>query len=147
MRADDWLAVIARIGVPADALFLDEGAAVPAKPFALRGRHRGDAAKPSGKLWPRDTAEAEVAAIGVTVLFALLDVQLLALRIASVAVERGLMPVILTTRDQTGLEPYGFRIERLTDRDGVPDAVEMAELSAFWDFALVIDAADIALLG
>lgn len=144
MTEEDWLAVIGGIGVAADCLFFGDAPHAAPPAFALRGRGPGPSA-PSRTLWPRD--ETAAAALGVIVQAVPADVALLALRLASVAVERELLPVILTTRDQTGFEPYGFRIERLTDRDGAPDAAELAELSAFWDFAVIIDAADIVTLG
>jgi hypothetical protein len=57
------------------------------------------------------------------------------------------MPVILSTCDVTGLEPFGLRIERVTVTGGQPDAAELAELRAYWDIVMIIEAADIAALG
>lgn len=144
MTEEDWLALVGGIGVSAAWLRFGDAPPIALPAFALRGRVPG-APAPSRTLWQRD--ENAAPALGVFVQAVPAEVAVLALRLASVAVERGLLPVILTTRDETGFEPYGFRIERLTNRDGEADAVELAELSAFWDFALIIDAADIVTLG
>jgi hypothetical protein len=68
-----------------------------------------------------------------------------ALRLAAVAVERGIMPVILSTIDMSGFERFGFRVERLPAEPALRAEAER-ELIRFWDLSLIIDAEDIGLL-
>ena len=72
------------------------------------------------------------------------EVTSLARRLAATALERGIFPVILTTLDQSGFERFGFRVERLTEAGR---AGEEAELAGFRNFALILDADDLMLMG
>ena len=56
-------------------------------------------------------------------------------------------PIILTALDQTGFERFGFRIERFLPGPGADRAAWEAEMTAFWQLAIIIDAADVAALG
>ena len=84
------------------------------------------------------------ACLGIRVTTPLPDVTSLARRLAATALERGIFPVILTTLDQSGFERFGFRVERLTEAGA---AGEEAELAGFWNFALILDAGDLMLMG
>ena len=84
------------------------------------------------------------ACLGIRVTTPLPDVTSLARRLAATALERGIFPVILTTLDQSGFERFGFRVERLTEAGR---AGEEAELAGFWNFALILDADDLMLMG
>ena len=84
------------------------------------------------------------ACLGIRVTTPLPDVTSLARRLAATALERGIFPVILTTLDQSGFERFGFRVERLTEAGC---AGEEAELAGFWNFALILDADDLMLMG
>ena len=52
------------------------------------------------------------------------DIRRTALRLAAAAVERGVVPIILSPLPRTGFEPYGFRVERLPA--GPPEAAALA---------------------
>ena len=84
------------------------------------------------------------ACLGIRVTTPLPDVTSLARRLAATALERGIFPVILTPLDQSGFERFGFRVERLTEAGA---AGEEAELAGFWNFALILDAGDLMLMG
>jgi hypothetical protein len=75
------------------------------------------------------------------------DTRRLALRLASAAAERGVVPILLSVLPRTGFEQYGFRVERLPD--GPPEAVALAEaeLRKFWDMPIVISLSDVERLG
>lgn len=64
-------------------------------------------------------------------------------RLAAMAVERAVVPILLTTEDASGFEQFGFRVERLPE--GPADLKEAfeAELRAFWDMPLVIDLSEL----
>lgn len=98
----------------------------------------------SPALWQRDEGWA---CLGIRVTEPPDDVTTLARRLAAVAVERGIIPVILSSLDQSGFERFGFRVERLSGATPEARAAEEAELQGFWNFALILDAADLAAIG
>lgn len=144
MTRSGWLDVIARLSTeePIDLdPMLTDGTPAPA------GVAPEVAEAPtvlSTRLWARDES---ISHIGVRIDRPPEDARRLALRLASAAVERGVFPVILTTLGRTGLEQYGFRVERLPD--GPPETVALyeAELRKFWDMPIVISLSDVELLG
>jgi hypothetical protein len=100
---------------------------------------------PSRLLWR--LADTRWSSIGVRVDAPLPDPAALALRLAAAAVERQVLPVILTTLDRSGLERFGFRTERVTGKAEADRLACEAELARFWNLAIIIDAADVSLLG
>jgi hypothetical protein len=99
---------------------------------------------PSSQLWP--WSSADYSCIGIRVTHPLPAVAPIALRLASAAVERHVVPIILTTLPVSGFERFGFRTERLYGSTPEALAACEAELMRFWNIAIVIDAADAALL-
>lgn len=148
MQDDTWLAVLARI-CPHSPVDLDQPvvttspARVPVPPHATYGEN--PCPPVSVALW--DRTEPQTPFIGVRVLERVPNAPILAARLASAALERGVVPVILTTLDSTGLEHFGFRIERLPTADAARQAEAEAELAQFWNLAIIIDVNDAVLLG
>ncbi len=146
MNDAHWLDVLSRI-VPAEAVDLDpiltsfDQAPGPA-PVAERGRR--DGVPVSSKLWARDETRSH---IGIRVTEAPADVARLALRLASAAEERGVVPIILSALPTTGFEQFGFRVERLPDGPEELRAEYETELQRFWDMPIVIDLRDVVSLG
>ena len=149
MTQADWLMVLAQITPAApDDPDGDLFGAEPASAGSGLPEWRGGNAPlltPSRFLWER--AEGAAAGLGVRVLAALPDCAPAALRLAAAVVERGVMPVVLSAVADSGFERYGFRVERLFGETAAERAAVEAELAAFWNLAIVIDAADIAALG
>lgn len=110
----------------------------------IRPRGRAAAAPPSAKLWDRDETRSH---IGVLISREHPDALHLALRLASAAAERGVVPVILSSLERTGLERFGFRVERLPSGSEEEVARCEAEIRKFWDMPIVIDMADVEALG
>ncbi|MGL4279767.1 MAG: hypothetical protein ACRCS0_05330 [Albidovulum sp.] len=98
----------------------------------------------SPALWPRAEGWA---CLGIRVTEPPADVTTLARKLAATAAERGILPVILTTLDQSGFERFGFRVERLSGASEEARMVEEAELAGFWNFALILDARDLIAAG
>jgi hypothetical protein len=98
----------------------------------------------STRLWTRNNT---LSYIGIRVTKPPADIRRTALRLASAAVERGVVPIILSPLARTGFEPYGFRVERLPAGPPEAAALHESELRRFWDMALVIDLADAERLG
>lgn len=138
-----WSAILSRV--------------TPDRPENLDPVIRGDAAlpapgrmlapggpvPPSAALWP--TGDESLARIGVRIAEPLADPTRAALHLAAAAIERRVIPIILSRLDQSGLERFGFRVERIPEGPGA--AAAEAELRKFWNLALVIDGGDIGRLG
>jgi hypothetical protein len=144
MTRETWLDVVARLSAeePFDLdPILTGHVTLPGEgaPPVLEG-----ATVRSTKLWRRDET---VSCIGIRIDRAPEDPRRLALRLASAAAERGVVPIILTTLPRTGLEQYGFRVERLPD--GPPEATALfeTELRKFWDMPIVVSLSDVERLG
>jgi hypothetical protein len=148
MTRDDWYAVIARIAqeAPVDLDPLLDPAPGPGASGVSRVALPEPAAAlpPSTRLWERDEA---VAHIGVRVDAPPRDIRRLALRLASMAAERGVAPIILSALPRTGFEQFGFRVERLPEGPPGEAALCEAELRRFWDMAIVLDLTEIERLG
>lgn len=144
MTPDHWLAVLSRLASGAP---IDLDAEVPAPPRRATGLAGWTpaGAPVSPRLWAR--ADTGAAWIGIRVDAAIPDPVPVALRLASAALERGVTPVILTSRDVSGLERFGFRVERFVPGPGADLAAWEAEMTAFWSLALIVDAAEVAALG
>lgn len=118
----------------------------------------GDSAAPTAGGWPGTAAAPALspalwsrpgdwACLGVRVTRPVADPTALARRLAAMAVERGILPVILTTLDQSGFERFGIRVERLSPGPAGARAMDEAELAAFWNFAIILDAEELMQLG
>ena len=142
MREAFALEILARLQ---DTAPVDLDALLPGAGPAKGGTLGPDAAVPlSPALWQRDDGWA---CLGIRVTEPPKDVTALARRLAATAVERGIIPVILSSLDQSGFERFGFRVERLSGATPEARTAEEAELQGFWNFALILDAADLSLLG
>ncbi len=151
MTRDDWLAVLLRISPNApfdlDARIFGAGAAAAVSPPEdLSGGGPSESLMPpSAKLWHQRDPDA--AHIGIRVTRPVPDIARTVLRLASVALERGVIPVILTTLDNSGFDHFGLRVERLPSGDPIRQRQCEEELTSFWALSIIIDADDIALLG
>lgn len=147
MSEDLWLDILSRIApsepVDLDALLPDRAPRPDPGPVEPRGRVGGFPV--SARLWDRDP---EQACIGIRVSEPPADLPRLALRLASAAAERGVVPIILSALPTTGFERFGFRVERLPE-GASPDELTRAEteIQRFWDMPIVIDLKDVAHLG
>lgn len=145
MTDDESLAVLARLTerspVDLDAPF----ARIPAAGAARTRQPRADDdPSPAAALWARD--DPALSFVGIRVDAPLSDPRRLAARLAAVAVERGVIAIILTSCPLTGLEPFGFRIERLPAAPEDERARCEREIARFWGLAIIVDAADAARL-
>lgn len=100
---------------------------------------------PSARLW--QWQDADYSCIGIRVTHPVAQPGRIALRLAAAAVERAVVPIILTTLPISGFERFGFRTERLFGATPEACAASEAEVVRFWNIAIVIDAGDVALLG
>ncbi len=143
MTPDAWLAILSRI-TRAEPIDLDAPAATPTG-GVLAGAWPEGALPPSPRLW--DRAEDGVSYLGIRVDAPLADVARAALRLAAAALERGVVPVILTSLPNSGFERFGFRVERFVAGTPAERALWEAEMTSFWNLALIVDAQDVAKLG
>lgn len=112
----------------------------------VRGRTLGvtGAPAPAAELWQREDEGRSY--IGVRITEPLADPALAALRLASAAIERRVVPIILSHLDVCGFESFGFRVERLPAGGEADAAAAEVQLKRFWNLAIVIDGRDIGLL-
>lgn len=149
MTEEDWLAVLSRISSD-QPLDLDSGMFDASAEKPSPARHKtvsplgGVFDPPSARLWDQDTSGRSY--LGVRVTSALPDCAYIALRLAAAAAERGVIPIILTTLSNSGFERFGFRVERLPSGPAGERAAYEDELSRFWNMAIIIDAAEVALV-
>jgi hypothetical protein len=142
MTVAHWLQVLSRItgDQPLDLdvlVFPDAPAADPASPRHLPPRDAGTLPPPAA-LWP--LGEDAASCIGVRVTGAVPDLPGTAMRLASAAIERKVIPIILSHIGQSGFEQYGFRVERIHASAPGDIVRQEAEIAAFWDLAIIVDA-------
>ncbi len=146
LNEDYWQAVISQLRstVPVD---LDDLVDTPS--HADRGTAAAKASAvwvpPSAKLWT--LTDHAWSTIGVRVSRPVEDPVVIALRLASAAVERHVVPIMMTPLARSGFERFGLRTERIGGRTDTERAAHEAELARFWGFAIIFDAEDVALLG
>lgn len=136
-----WLDIIARIAVdtPTD---VDD---------ILGAEHeRGDvfattyAMPPAARLW--EGGDETSTRIGIRVTTEEAVTSETALRLAAAAAERNIVPIILSHIGTPGFERFGFRVERVVGDTAEERGACEAELSRFWNLAIVIDAEQVSAL-
>lgn len=140
MDSRPWSALMSRI-VPRDASDLDAlTAGLDARCAAVPGRDAfpdlPTAAHPQGAFKRPDTV-----CVGVRVREPLADAADAAdraMRLASLAEEQDLEVVVLAHVDVTGLERFGFRIERIAGDTPEAQAQCERQVVAFWSIDLVL---------
>jgi hypothetical protein len=142
MTAAHWLQVLSRItgDQPLDLDALVFPGASAADPASLPHFPARDAATlpPPATLWP--LGEEYASCIGIRVTDALPDLPGTAMRLACAAIERKVIPIILSHVGQSGFEQFGFRVERIHASAPADIARLEAEIAAFWDIAIIVDA-------
>ena len=139
MTKEDWLKLIARITANSPADLDDQH---PPQ-HAGTGKLRCEDLPVSEDLWRRNEAATYV---GIRVDTAAENADHLALRLASMALERDVEPIILSTVDLCGFEQFGFRIERLPPEPEDLRAAFEEEVAAFWNLAMILDISEVEYL-
>lgn len=147
MISDDWLATLSRIcayrPVDLEPLLAATAEAGMGSGDAISIRDLGEAPRlPSSRLWPKKNGA--VSCIGIRVLGEIANPAQAAYRLAAAALERGIVPIILATHPNSGLERFGFRVELLAGHTADELRASEAELMRFWDISVVINSSDIA---
>jgi len=146
MNEDFWLSVISRI-TPSEPAMLDDVLGVASGEHDTPGWANGlepPHAPLSAKLWERDATRSH---IGVRVMQPPADLVGSARRLAAIALERSVIPILISPLAMTGFERFGFRVERLPDADKDVQTVFEEDLCGLWNMAIVIDLADVESLG
>ncbi|MFV2001697.1 MAG: hypothetical protein ACC619_01805 [Paracoccaceae bacterium] len=149
MSDDVWLAVLSRISADApvdlDHEVFSSDPKDGQKAICFSSLRDGKAPNPpSAKLW--DSRSPVRSYLGVRVDTVPSDITPAAIRLAAAALERNIIPVILTTLADSGFERFGFRVERIMGETKVERAAFEEELKRFWGMAIVIDVGDVAAL-
>ena len=145
MNDDFWLEVVSRVTnnelIDLDGLIFG----APDNGVSTKGiRTKKAQGTPSTRLW--ESAIIGNSYIGIRVNERLPDLSQAALRLAAAALERDVIPVILTTLTDSGFERFGFRVERLVGENPDDYADQEQELMQFWNMAIIIDVAQVASL-
>lgn len=140
----DWNEILGRI-VPQSPANLDD--LIAGEPVtASWGRIRAPAAgiPPSAALWLRDPEGPSY--VGIRIMEPLEAPEKAAMHLAAMAIERNVVPIILSRLDASGFERFGLRVERLPENDADAASAE-EELRKFWDIAIIIDGQELERLG
>lgn len=136
MSESDWNRVLAALSpnqptdIDADLLF-----EVSAPVAASRVEPARTA--PSPNIW--SFASPITSFFGVRVLGQPTRPEKIAARLAACAIEREVIPIVLKSEPFCGLELFGVRTEYVGTPSGGWDAELIAEVTAFWDLAIVVD--------
>lgn len=136
METQRWTALLARI-VPQDA---DDVEALTAA-YDPRGAAPGREAFPeiAARLRPQTALKrADAVCVGLRVAAGLPDAADRAMRLAAFAAERDVEVVVLAEADATGLERFGFRIERIAGDDAEARAACEDQIRRLWNIDLVL---------
>ena len=150
MSDDFWSAVLSRI-TPHAPIDLDQdifaaAAGAQGSGAAAEGMANGQPMPElSADLWHRGDELRSF--IGVRVTRSLADCAPVAVKLAAAALERGVVPIILSTLPNSGFERFGFRVERIPEGQGAATEQFEKELSRFWNLAMIIDCADVVRIG
>lgn len=140
MTVELWNSILSRLtpNAPAD---LDDmlGAAVKFSPVL-----EGFGTVTSPKLWLRPD---DWACIGVRVVTPPDNPADAARRLAAVAIERNVTPIILSSLPTSGFERFGFRVEKIPEEPGDARNACEAELQSFWDMPIIFDLDESTALG
>ncbi|MGR3290551.1 MAG: hypothetical protein ACU0C9_05075 [Paracoccaceae bacterium] len=150
MKDEAWLAVLSRVSVSKpfdlDEAVFEANSKVDSRTLGYRSSsENADVKPPSTRLWNRENTVNSY--LGVRVHEAPSDCTQVAIRLAAGALERGIIPIILTTLPDSGFERFGFRVERIMGETPQERTACEEELKRFWDMAIVIDVSDVASLG
>lgn len=135
METEPWSTLLARI-VPQDADDLD----------ALLARFEPRSGRAGRELFPSDEGvsrgepalkRADMVCVGLRVTAPLADAADRALRLVAFAAERDVEVVVLAHTEVTGLERFGFRVERIAGDTPEDRARCEAQLLRLWNIDLV----------
>lgn len=85
--------------------------------------------------------------IGIRVTEPIENVQFLAARLASIALERQVFPIFLNHLSKSEMHRFGFRVEQISGVDIDARSQFEAQVTRLWRLALIVDASDISRLG
>lgn len=85
-------------------------------------------------------------ALGIRVSSPVEDAVAVSLQLATLALERSVVPVIFSNLDITGFEQFGFRVERLAAASESEKIKQEDELKEFWNIEIVLDLDEVLLM-
>ena len=135
MNADDWSMIIPKI-VPQNAETLDDLIEV----FDARHTSPGNCVFPENK-WhssKKNFRESSTVCIGVRVDGDDIDRTDLSMKLASMALEKDVVPIIFFRGDYSGMERFGFRVEKVSGETEVARLECEEQLKRFWNISVMI---------
>lgn len=135
MTADEWSMIITKIA-PLNAEPLDDILEV----FDIRYGSTGSCILPD-KGWhcnQKAFRHSSTVCIGVRVDGDNIDRTDLSMKLASMALEKEVMPIIFSRGDYSGMEKFGFRVEKVSGKTETQRLECEEQLKHFWDISVVI---------
>jgi len=135
MIADDWSMIITKI-TPQSAEPLDD----LLEDFDTRRTSDGACILP-GKDWYCNQGtfqDSSTVCIGVRVDGNNIDRTDLSMKLASIALEKEVVPIIFFRGDYSGLEKFGFRVEKIAGQTELEQQACEEQLKRFWNISVVV---------
>ena len=140
MNNEYWLEVISRLSAvqitDLDDILSPPGRCIPAT--GLDADLDRVLSRPSRELWA--DRKSGVLAIGISISKPLRNPVNLAGHLAAMAVERGIIPIVLSEIGLCGLERFGFRVEDVSQMSGGSADELKDQIRQFWHIDIMIDA-------
>ncbi|MBF9031731.1 hypothetical protein HKCCE3408_15125 [Rhodobacterales bacterium HKCCE3408] len=90
--------------------------------------------------------DGETMSLGIRVTEPVADIATVGLHLATLACERNVIPIIISTVDVSGFEQFGFRVERVSGSDAAEAEAQEEELKRFWNLVIVVDIESVTLM-
>ena len=135
MTADDWSMIITKIA-PLNAEPLDDILEV----FDIRYTSNGNCILPDNGWHSSQKAflNSSTVCIGVRVDGDNIDRTDLSMKLASMALEKEVVPIIFSRGDYSGMEKFGFRVEKISGKTETERLECEEQLKRFWNISVVI---------
>lgn len=135
MTADDWSTIITKI-VPQNAESLDD----ILEGFDARHASVGSCVFPDNNWYCSQKVfrDPSTVCIGVRVDGDDIDRTDLSMKLASMALEKNVVPIIFSRGDYAGIEKFGFRVEKISGKTEAEKVMCEEQLKRFWNISVVI---------
>ena len=100
---------------------------------------------PSPVLWETDAPR--VSRIGLRVTRPPADLRRIAARLAAIALERAVYPVVISHVGVCGLQQYGFRVEQVAGTEEEDRRCSEEQIRRLWNLAIIVDAQELTGFG
>ncbi|OUS09141.1 hypothetical protein A9Q96_00230 [Rhodobacterales bacterium 52_120_T64] len=135
MTDDDWSMIITKI-IPQNAEPIDD----ILEDFDVRRTSDGACILPDNGWYSGQKAfqDPSTVCIGVRVDGDNIDTSDLSMKLATMALEKEVVPIIFSRGDYAGMEKFGFRVEKISGKTEAERQLCEEQLKHFWNMSVVI---------